>query len=555
MAAPPGCFVGWQPLLLLAVLVVLQGQQLRADFGLPTAVMGGNLVVRDANGINGVLNAMDRAFRRFNPTGQTDRLMQASAVISQIALNVTELGRSVAGSVIKAASDRSTPVDELFAKLQEKYGRMSRYLDSEVQNAIETLNKSIGSAQSLSLKNALNSVAAAVRQITNSTADVGSVIARIHETTSGNTIFKAVDKASIPADLTTSLSRALSNTKDQLTGLSRTIEGMLKNIGTTNAFLARFDQTRQATEKNIVGNQQGVKAFIDGEKDTTVKRYTNTRNAIIADISNAVGKLNVFGTNQTLLALYDKHSEEYTKIYYYLFNRNESDIQNISSAFDAIGHNMEKIVVDSTRSVNSEICYNKYSGQVINTFPGYQNGVVNCMTREKNRLGRITDVMDRMLQLILSTSQDLANNVASCTVWNGFDKSETVYRQAEACLHTNINEMAKFGSIIGRELDLVQTLGDVEVAASRYRLYDCVAARNNEALATIYVLNKDIDGCVSEPGLQRDVLGGGEKGGDEDTEDPYEAGASTTEEPVYDEYLMEVFSNSSSFGDDVDKIM
>ncbi|KAL9707586.1 hypothetical protein quinque_011104 [Culex quinquefasciatus] len=429
MAAAPGCFVGWQPLLLLAVLVVLQGQQLRADFGLPTAVLGGNLVVRDANGINGVLNAMDRAFRRFNPTGQTDRLIQASAVISQIALNVTELGR--------------------------------------------------------------------------------------------------------------------------------------------------FDQTRQATEKNIVGNQQGVKAFIDGEKDTTVKRYTNTRNAIIADISNAVGKLNVFGTNQTLLALSDKHSEEYTKIYYYLFNRNESDIQNISSAFDAIGNNMEKIVVDSSdtitgqsqqtvdrlaelflaRSVNSEICYNKYSGQVINTFPGYQNGVVNCMTREKNRLGRITDVMDRMLQLILSTSQDLANNVASCTVWNGFDKSETVYRQAEACLHTNINEMAKFGSIIGRELDLVQTLGDVEVAASRYRLYDCVAARNNEALATIYVLNKDIDGCVSEPGLQRDVLGGGEKGGDEDTEDPYEAGASTTEEPVYDEYLMEVFSNSSSFGDDVDKIM
>lgn len=419
-------------------------------------MLGGNLVVRDANGINGVLNAMDRAFRRFNPTGQTDRLIQASAVISQIALNVTELGRSVAGGVIKAASDRSTPVDELFAKLQENYGRMSRYLDSEVQNAIDTLNKSIGSAQSLSLKNALNSVAAAVRQITNSTADVGSVIARIHETTSGNTIFKAVDKASIPADLTTSLSRALSNTKDQLTGLSRTIEGMLKNIGTTNAFLARFDQTRQATEKNIVGNQQGVKAFIDGEKDTTVKRYTNTRNAIIADISNAVGKLNVFGTNQTLLALSDKHSEEYTKIYYYLFNRNESDIQNISSAFDAIGNNMEKIVVDSSdtitgqsqqtvarlaelflaRSVNSEICYNKYSGQVINTFPGYQNGVVNCMTREKNRLGRITDVMDRMLQLILSTSQDLANNVASCTVWNGFDKSETVYRQAEACLHT-----------------------------------------------------------------------------------------------------------------------
>ncbi|XP_058816204.1 uncharacterized protein LOC131679486 [Topomyia yanbarensis] len=500
----------------LLLVVSLKDHQIGADGGLPGSISS------NAKSINGTLKKISQSFRKYSSVGQTERLRVSGDLIAEITNNVTHLGKMLTGNVSKAADDKSVTVDELFLTLHNSYDQMSRYLQSDVQVLMYNLNSTVGSSYASELIHALSSVNDAILNITNVTRNVENAIGTATTAANGKPLSKEVINDSIPSNITTSLSEALLQMKDQMVMLSRALENTLRNMGQVNSFLAKLSSASQAVEQKLNSSQTSIENDILDEQANVLKKYSTYQTNIKNELNSAIGKLSRFSTNRSLQTLVDQYGEEYTIIYYYLFNRSETDAQSITNAFSIINSNirqqiqtlssdfkvnLERIsnqLVDLylSRKDNIEYCFGKPLNQIFNHLTNFQTALITCMNREETRVERIGEAIERILQLSLSNSQEFANNIASCTTYVGFEKSVSTFEQAKICLITNLDYMTEFQTVIGQELNGISMITTTEIAASKFRLNNCMVTRHSESIAAIDGLNSEIEQCVSGEGAR-----------------------------------------------------
>ncbi|XP_055644532.1 uncharacterized protein LOC129780369 [Toxorhynchites rutilus septentrionalis] len=494
----------WIPLLLA---VTFQTAPTYANFGLSTSFKGVNLLISNAKSVNDALNSMTQNIRSLNVPGQTDNLQSVADLITQLTQNVTTLGQYLTGNVTKASADENTPITELFSMLHMSLTEMSEFLASDAQMITTRLNNTLGSTSITDITQALHSFHDIVLNITNITTNIEIEIGKSSEDSSEPII----------SNLTTSLTEAIAQMRNQAVTLSNVVASITRNVDSMNSYVTLFYSITNSAEQKL-NSSQYVKSQIPAEKDNAIKRYTAYLGAITSDISAGVEKLDALARNRDLQPLINRHSEEYTRIFYDLYRRNTSDMMNISSTYDTIGsiseelalqsysnfsNQMQRIVLNLTdvylaQETIVESCYKKYSNELLNPVNNVQSVIGSCLYKERGRLGRISGATEQILQLVQQNSQDFAANIASCAAQTNYANTGDVFNQTKACLATNLDQMAEFQQTINSELDEMLRVYAVEIAASRFRLSNCLASRSNEAQAAARKLEALLDSCVAD---------------------------------------------------------
>ncbi|XP_065080862.1 uncharacterized protein LOC135703547 [Ochlerotatus camptorhynchus] len=509
----------------LLIVLLKDNHYAAADFGLPTTVAGGAVISSNANSINYVLNSLNQNLRRFNPDKQSVHLRSSSEKITKMAQKIADLGKLITANVSKAASDRSTPVKELFNSLQGSYERMSQYLKADAMVSMDSLNTDLGDTLTVQLENALDGVSQAIANVTTITETFEGAISRTLQAANGRPVTRGTINDNIPSDLTTSMSKALVQIKEQTAVLSKVIENVLKNIAFVDSYLVRVNATALSLEQKVNSTLFGMIQQYPTEASTIVKRYYTSHNIFKTEISNAISSLSVFCTNATLQTLVDGFSEAYTKTYYYLYHRNQADVDAIQKAYNEIVSNIERSIQELNTNLYTDVqqiavtvgfqylsqnpkfdaCFNRHNIQFMAVYTNINNGITNCLGSEKNRMGRLPDVVDRMLRLTDANTEDIAFNIETCAAYEGFESSPTTYGLAVACLNTTLNHTGSLQQLIGQGYDVMLQLHAQEVASSRFRIGYCLDTRRAESVSLIESLHAEVEQCLNGETTRRNI--------------------------------------------------
>ncbi|XP_019558714.2 uncharacterized protein LOC109427585 [Aedes albopictus] len=547
----------------LVLVVLVQTKIASTDFGIPMTFTGGTMITTSANSIYSVFNVMNMNLRRYSLVKQNGPLRSSSEKIAQMAQKVADLGKLLASNVTKAATDRVTPVKDLFNALQSSYDQMSQYLKSDALVALGQVSDGLGTTE---LANALDGVTNAIANVTTITETFERAIGQTLHAANGKPVTRSTLNAYIPPSLTISMANALGQLKEQTSVLSKVVEYMLKNIAVVDSHIAKVNATALSLEQKVNTTLLAMEQQYRTEADTITKRLYTSQNVIRTELSNAVGKLSIFQSNRTLLKLVDGFSEAYTKVYYNLFNRNKSDVDSIQKAYAEIISNMNQqtrylsnnfstemqqtaVAVGFqylNRNSNFDSCFVNHQNQIFAAFTPFNNAINSCLNREKTRLGRIPDVIDRFLRQTEANNEDFGYNIGTCSTQTGFANSAITYRQALTCLNTTLNHAESFQQVIGQGYDTMQQMLRAEVAGSQFRLRDCLESRGNEGMALIEGLSRDVERCLyGESGNLR-TSGKPERVGEMSAVDEGEPSATTetsTEDSFYDELAKDVLGN------------
>ncbi|EAT45382.1 AAEL003337-PA [Aedes aegypti] len=505
--------------------MLVQTKPASADFGLPMAVVGGTMITSSANSINTVINMMNMNLRRYSPVKQYGPLRSSSEKIAQMAQKVADLGKLLASNVTKAATDRVTPVTELFNALQGSYDQMSQYLKSDALVSVNSLDDALKTTE---LVNAFDGVTEAIANVTTITQAFQHAIGETLTAANGKPVTRSTVNTYIPPSLTISMANALGQLKEQTSVLSKAVEYMLKNIAVVDAHITKVNATALNLEQRLNATLLGIEQQYLAEADNIIRRLYTSQNNVKTEISNSVGKLSIFQSNRTLLNMVDGFSEAYTKLYYYLFNRNQTDTESIQQAYNEIISNMKQQVQSLNNNFTSEMqqtaitvgfqylnrnanfnyCFVNHQNQIFSAFTVVNNAVNACLNREKTRLGRLPDVIDRFLRQTEANTEDFSFNIATCTSQSGFEKSAMIYMQAHSCLNTTLNHTEGFQQVIAQGYDTMLQMLRAEVAGNRFRLSDCLESRGNEGLALIEGLNQDVEKCLYGDGRRTSFADG-----------------------------------------------
>ncbi|XP_055549290.1 uncharacterized protein LOC129732426 [Wyeomyia smithii] len=512
--------MGWIkiiPSLLVVFAVSAMINRARADFGLNAVVTDHNSIIYSANGINNALKEFDKTVRKNSVAAQTDRVREINKLVVDMTYDIAELSRAVVENVKKALDDRTTPVDEVFLTLGGSYCRMNRYLESNVTIMAYDLNNTVGSAFTSKITQVLGSMNAAIVNISYATAQIEVVIGNAMVATKGEPLSKNVLTDSGPLNVTSSLSTALEQMKVEMSTLTRVIENLLRDMSQIDSYISKFNSTSQSIQQNLNATALSVQKELENVQANLLKRYYNCQNNVKSELGNAILKIDGFSTHPKLQPLLDNYTAEYTRIYYNLFNRNDSDVSDFVNFFqncttlmyqlsqhyyEELDSNMQEINDDVTnayleRNENKEACFNRQVKQIFSHLSNFQYNINNCMGQEKNRLWRFDEVFEKISQLVQYTTQEFVANIVGCSAYSGFANSAVAFSQAEACLKTNLENMQSFQTIINHQLDGIKPINQVEALACRFRLENCMAVYYKTETAAVEVWRDETELCAS----------------------------------------------------------
>ncbi|EDS44166.1 conserved hypothetical protein [Culex quinquefasciatus] len=206
----------------------------------------------------------------------------------------------------------------------------------------------------------------------------------------------------------------------------------------------------------------------------------------------------------------------FTRTYYALLNRDESDVYTIKQTFQTLRYKMSDLLRSTsqqlfsdiqttteslasmilTRSAASERCTPLLSPRILGTFGPMHGDLVNCINRERGRLSRITDSVDKVMQLLQVTAADFSSDIGSCSRFGAFATDRAEFVRAKGCLETNVQEMYRYDQVINSILTLLQPSVEKEADASRFRLHLCVTQRTDELRSLMEDTRQAVGTCV-----------------------------------------------------------
>ncbi|XP_055589048.1 uncharacterized protein LOC129741348 [Uranotaenia lowii] len=505
------------------VTVIVQFDSVEADFGLRYRVSAGKSIENSAKSLNTAIDTLNDELFKFR-SNQTEQIEPIWNVFHNITQNITTFGRSIVVSINKAVSDRRTPVEELFAKLNTIYDEMSRYLRDDAERALEPIDSTLGSNTTKEIKEIIDDMEKAVHDVTFTSSNVGKVVAK---TASSKRLNSRLINEQITPNITSTLSDSLSQLKERTLRLSRMMARVLRDVGAVHAFVEKVVAAENATGPRVADTMRAFKTEMQNEKENSLRRYDAMFRAVKSDLVGGVNRLPMFISDRNLLPLVEQFSEEYTKSYYIIYYRKEADHQNISETYEKVTPVLERMINESNQNIsvalqetaqrlvdnyvnsepNGEVCFKKFSSwnEFFKPFQIIQDWGINCANRERSRRSGLGELMDRKFNLINYNSGDLANNIGTCTSHSGFANSPVAHVKAETCLQTNLQFFDGFNAIVKRELDNLQELLATETEASAFRMTSCFMVRANESYALIDYTNRQIDSCLAGNSTVRDL--------------------------------------------------
>ncbi|XP_052565833.1 uncharacterized protein LOC128093356 [Culex pipiens pallens] len=252
------------------------------------------------------------------------------------------------------------------------------------------------------------------------------------------------------------------------------------------------------------------------ESNSAIIKYQTGIKNINNELAGAVKRLTPFTSDSSLLLLQDSISESFTRTYYALLNRDESDVYTIKQTFQTLRYKMSDLLRSTsqqlfsdiqttteslasmilTRSAASERCTPLLSPRILGTFGPMHGDLVNCINRERGRLSRITDSVDKVMQLLQVTAADFSSDIGSCSRFGAFATDRAEFVRAKGCLETNVQEMYRYDQVINSILTLLQPSVEKEADASRFRLHLCVTQRTDELRSLMEDTRQAVGTCV-----------------------------------------------------------
>ncbi|KAL1402682.1 hypothetical protein pipiens_005981 [Culex pipiens pipiens] len=295
--------------------------------------------------------------------------------------------------------------------------------------------------------------------------------------------------------------------------------------GVPDSWMVEFNavQLRDALNE-VVGSLQRIPAVLYSERvQESAKIITELMNNYQTGVKNinnelagAVKRLTPFTSDSSLLLLQDSISESFTRTYYALLNRDEPDVFTIKQTFQTLRYKMSDLLRSTsqqlfsdiqttaeslasmilTRSAASERCTPLLSPRILGTFGPMHGDIVNCINRERNRLSRITDSVDKVMQLLQVTAADFSSDIGSCSRFGAFATDRAEFVRAKGCLETNVQELYRYDQVINSILTLLQPSVEKEADASRFRLHLCVTQRTDELRSLMEDTRQAVGTCV-----------------------------------------------------------
>lgn len=241
---------------------------------------------------------------------------------------------------------------------------------------------------------------------------------------------------------------------DASADLAKSTESSEKAIQMANLHLDAVNKIKLATTNAQAASLKTLLTVIDAENTAAINKYKTAVKTIQTDLVGAVKRLDVFSRNVTLLALKESTSEAFTTAYYELNNRNQMDLTTINDGFHQLRSNVRNLLqttsdryfsdVQSTaetlasvtraRGTFSEKCNAAIGPKITGSFAPLQREIDACMARERLRLSRISDSVDRVVQLLRLNMADFATDISSCTRFALFATNSADFYQAKGCL-------------------------------------------------------------------------------------------------------------------------
>nr|XP_019547211.2 uncharacterized protein LOC109417622 [Aedes albopictus] len=476
-----------------------------ADFGVPSIVLDSGSVGFNANQLRDSFNDVLSTSKRIPANLHSDVLRYGAGNISTLVLNMTEIGSKLANNLNKAAGERSVPVADVFGSLGTSVRDLEAFLLDGAQNILNHVNGSLKNVTASEIDDALEEINKSLMDVSQALNDLQLAMNKVLMAENAGTTTPIPGILDISNSFAQRLSKSLEKFRDQVKVLNKAVDATVKSIEVSNSFLDTINSNRRSVSDAFKTAESSLHSTVKNELSSITDKYLGAQKSFQQDYAEAVERLKIFTSNSTLNVLVDLTKEEYTKNYYQLYNRNSPDVAAFGDALNEISSNVSSVmnqtgqrffddldsasstVVDTiiSRGSSAAQCSNKFSSRITGPIFGFHFEATNCVTRERGRIPRITETVDRLLQLVQSSSKDFTADLGSCSRFGGFAINEMEYDQAKGCLESNLRETGKFNQIIGAQLDVIKTILTVEADASIFRASQCMQQTASEESALL----------------------------------------------------------------------
>lgn len=390
------------------------------------------------------LNEVAGSLQRIPAVLYSKRVQESAKIITELMNNVSALGRNVSESFVNATRENTAPVQEVFAALQKSSDTLKSFLESNSSKFVAELGLQVGNVGAEEFKLALININNATVKTEEATTGLEGVIG--NNSRSG----------SIPGELIRELASSLGDLRDQVRILRNTVDATVNSIQTANSQLENVRNVQVSTGNALNTSFDDLLNIINSESNSAIIKYQTGIKNINNELAGAVKRLTPFTSDSSLLLLQDSISESFTRTYYALLNRDEPDVFTIKQTFQTLRYKMSDLLRSTsqqlfsdiqttteslasmilTRSAASERCTPLLSPRILGTFGPMHGDLVNCINRERGRLSRITDSVDKVMQLLQVTAADFSSDIGSCSRFGAFATDRAEFVRAKGCLET-----------------------------------------------------------------------------------------------------------------------
>ncbi|KAL1402683.1 hypothetical protein pipiens_005982 [Culex pipiens pipiens] len=438
------------------------------------------------------LGKLDLKFR-------TPAIRKAADSVTGIARSVADIGRKLADGFDKIAARRTESVENVAETVSSPFDELAQFFADEAPGHVANLERLMGGVSGGEFRTALEGVNKA-------SEDSSKAVDRL---TRG-----ALKSSGDPT--TPDVGSSLLKIRDQVEVLARAIESSASNIMEANSQMEIAGLVAPLIDIPFDPKVWFEFILFDFEVAAAVDRYQTTVRNVHTDLSAAVRRLDIFAQNKDLQPLIESHSEAYTRIYYELTNRNQTDVATIQRGFESIRTNISDIMNITGTQFYTEMhaaedalatmflarnsfaaqCSRNHIPSITASLAPLQGEIVTCLSRERLHLPRLGENVNKVLQLLQTNNVDFAADISSCTRFPLASPNDQGLNQARGCLETNVDELNQYGQLLSSELDQLQTVVQLEADASVFRTNLCIKQSTNEAASLLKGIQRTINRCA-----------------------------------------------------------